>query len=125
MLIRLSDREASVLLGATLMHWGAPFRNSDRRELTERQQALVDEASEKLIGLRELYQRLHAGETQEVCLTKQEAALLTAVTEDCLNECGDDPIELSLQLKTRERGEVETLLERIRAALNSRVAKPA
>ena len=122
MMIRLSDKEAAMLLGATLMHWGVPFHHAPRRELTEHEQALVDEASDKLIGLREAYQRTQMQETQEVLLLDQEAALLIAVVEDCLHECGGDPTELGLQLKTRERNEVETLLERIRASLRSRFA---
>lgn len=125
MIIRLSDKEASILLGATLMHWGVPFRRAARRELTEHQQSLVDEASDKLIGLRETYQRPQVQEAQEVLLSDQEAALLIAVVEDCLNECGSDPTELSIQLKTSERNEVDTLLERVRASLGSRLAKLA
>jgi hypothetical protein len=125
MMIRLSDKEASILLGATLMHWGVPFRRATRRDLTEHQQGLVDEVSDKLIGLRETYQRSQVQETQEVLLADQEAALLIAVVEDCLKECGNDPTELNLQLKTSERNEVETLLERIRASLGSRFATRA
>ncbi len=125
MMIRLADKEASILLGATLMHWGVPFRSAARRELTEHQQAIVDEASDKLIGLRETYQRPQVQEAQEVLLSDQEAALLLAVVEDCLNECGSDATELSLQLKTSDRNEVETLLERIRASLGSPFAKLA
>jgi hypothetical protein len=119
MAIRLSDKEASILLGATLMHWGVPFRSAARRDLTEHQQAILDEASEKLIALRETWQRTQVQEAQEVLLSGEEAALLIAVVEDCLNECGSDATELSLQLKTSERNEVETLLERIRASLGS------
>ena len=122
MMIRLSDKEVSILLGATLMHWGVPFRRAARRELTEHQQAMVDEASDKLIGLREACQRSRVQEAQEVLLSDQEAALLIAVVEDCLNECGSDPTELGVQLKTSARNEVETLLERIRASLGSRFA---
>ncbi len=119
MLIRLSDKEASMLLGATLMHRGVPFRMAARRELTEDQQAMVDGASDKLIGLRETHERSQSPKAQEVLLSDQESALLIAVVEDCLNECGSDPTELSLQLKTSEREEVETLLERLRASLGT------
>ena len=96
MTIRLSDREASILLGATLMHWGVPFHTAAKRALTEAQQAIVDEASEKLIRLRETYQRSQVQTAQEeVQLSDRETALLIAVVEDCLNECGNDPTELS------------------------------
>ena len=122
MMIRLSDKEASILLGATLMHWGVPFRRAVRHELTEQQQALVDEASDKLIGLRETYQRSAVREEQEILLSDSETAVLMMVVEECLLECGSDPTELSLQLKTRERSEVEMLLCRIRASLGSRCA---
>ncbi len=125
MIIPLSDKEASISLGATLMHWGVPFRATARRALTEHQQALVDEASDKLVGLRETYQRPQAQEAQEIHLSNQEATLLVAVVEDCLNECGSDTTELSLQLKTGERQEVETLLERMRTSLESQYAKLA
>lgn len=125
MMIRLSDKEMAILLGATLMHWGVPFRRAARRELTERQQAIVDEASDKLIGLRETYQRTQVPEVQEVLLSDQEAALLIAVVEDCLQECDRDSTELHLQLKTSARTEVEALLERFRAALGARCATRA
>ena len=49
-MIQLSDHEASILLGATLMHWGVPFRFASKREWTEHQQAIIDRASDKLIG---------------------------------------------------------------------------
>jgi hypothetical protein len=122
---RLSDKEAAILLGATLMHWGVPFRSTAKRDLTEHQQAIVDEASEKLIALRETCQRTHVQGAQDVVFSGKEAALLIVVVEDCLNECGSDATELSLQLKTSERSEVETLVERLRASLSSQFATPA
>jgi hypothetical protein len=115
--MRFSDKEASILLGATLMHWGVPFRSAAKRDLTEHQQAIVDVASEKLISLRETCQRTQVQKGQEVVLSGEEAALLIALVEDCLNECGSDATELSLQLKTSDRSDVETLLERMRAYL--------
>jgi hypothetical protein len=123
MTILLSDKEASILLGATLMHWGVPFRIAEKRELTEQQQAIVDEASDKLIALREAYQRPQDQAIQEIQLSEGEVALLIAVVEDCLHECGDDPTELSLQLKTSERTEVEALLERMRLSLGAQFVK--
>jgi hypothetical protein len=125
MTIRFSDRESSILLGATLMHWGVPFRKAARRDLTDHQQTIVDEVSEKLIGLRETCQRAQVQEAQEVLLNREEAALLIAILVDCLNECGNDRTELHLQLKTSERNEVEALLERMRASLGSPFAKLA
>lgn len=119
MMMQLSDREASILLGATLMHWGVPFRCACRRELTDHQQAIVDEASEKLMALREAHQRSPLQETQAVHLSDEELALLVGIVDDCLGECGDDPTELSLQLKASNRMEVETLLGRMRVLMPS------
>jgi hypothetical protein len=107
------------------MHWGGPFRTAARHELTAHQQATVEEASDKLIGLREQLQQRQAQEAQEVLLTDEQAALLIVVVEECLDECGSEPIELSLQLKTSERNEVEILLQRIRTFLGSRFVKLA
>jgi hypothetical protein len=123
MIIRLSDLETSVLLGATLMHWGVPFRKTTRRELSEHQQAIIDAASDKLIGLREAQQRNRSQEPAEVNLSEEEAGLLIAVVEDCLNECGSDRTELRLQLKTSDHNDVERLLARIRASLGPEFAK--
>ena len=53
MMIPLSDKEADILLGATLVHWGVPFHTAVKREFTEDQQATVDAASTKLIAWRE------------------------------------------------------------------------
>jgi hypothetical protein len=122
MMIRLSDKEASILLGATLMHWGVPFRHAARRALAEQQQTLVDEASDRLVALRESYRHSHTPESLEVTLSDQETILLIMIVEDCLNECGDDSAELDLQLNTRQRSQVEALLGRLRAALGSRYA---
>ena len=94
--MQLSDREASILLGATLMHWGVPFRCACRRQLTDHQQAIVDEASEKLMALREAQRRSPLQGAQAVHLSDEELALLVGVVDDCLAECGDDPTELSL-----------------------------
>ena len=102
------------------MHWGVPFHRAARRELAEHQQAIVDEASENLIALREAYVQ----EPREVLLSDEAAALLIAVVEDCLNECGDDATELRLQLKADSRNDVEALLDRVRASsVGSRYAK--
>src|SRR5258707_5268752 len=113
-MIQLSDREPSILLGATLMHWGVPFRSAAKRELTAQQQVIMDAASEKLIALREAYQRPQLQGIESVQLADHEIALLIEVVDDCLDECGHDATELSLQLKTSERKEVETLLQRLR-----------
>ncbi len=118
-MIQLSDSDAAILLGATLMHWGVPFRRSARRELSEPQQALADDASEKLIALRQACRRSEVKTVPEVQLSVQEAALLISVIEDCLQECGDDPTEIRLQLKANNRQEVEELLERLRHSLTS------
>ena len=119
MMMQLSDREAAILLGATLMHWGVPFRCACRRELTDHQQATVDEASERLMALREAHEQSELQETQAVDLSDEELALLVGIVDDCLSECGDDPTELSLQLKTSNRTEVETLLARMRVFMLS------
>src|SRR5262249_13700622 len=113
MLNRFSDQEAAILLGATLMHWGVPFRRAPKRPLTNEEQEVVDETSNKLIHLREQNQKQVSG-IKEIDLSDKEAALLVQVMEDCLNECGSDSSELSLQLKTSVRSDVETLLKRLR-----------
>ena len=112
MMIHFSDREASILLGATLMHWGVPFRAVARQELSEQQQALVDEASDKLIGAAgDLSTLPSPGMPKKKFNSRIARPLLITVVEDCLNECGNDPTELRLQLRTGERQEVESLLE--------------
>jgi hypothetical protein len=123
MRLRFSDSDASIVLGATLMHWGVPFRRAARHELTEHQQGVVDQASEKFISLKDSFLTYAGQNDQEVLLSDEEAALLIEVVQDCLNECGSDESELRLQLKTSERHRVEILLERLRVALVSGLAK--
>lgn len=118
MLMQLTDKESSILLGATLMHWGVPFRIVAKHDLTDEQQAIVDEASEKLIAVREQCIQSPHG-SQSVELSDEEIALLAEIVEDCLNECGSDARELSIQLKTSDRDEVTRLLERMRVPLQS------
>ena len=117
MMLQLSDREASILLGATLMHWGVPFQIAEKRELSDQPQAIMDAASEKLIAFRGTCQRTQLQEVQSVPLLDIEIDLLIRVVEDCLAECGNDSTELSLQLNTSEREEVEALLRRLRLAV--------
>lgn len=111
--ITLTDKEVSILLGATLMHWGVPFRFAAKHELSDEQQVMLDGASDKLVALREA-RRQSSHDSQEVHLTEQEITLLTEVLNDCLHECGNDPIELNLQLRTRNKTDVESLLARLR-----------
>jgi hypothetical protein len=118
MVIPLTDREAAILLGATLMHWGVPFHSAAKRELTEDQQALADAASTKLITLREEYQRPLVQKVQGIPLSDDEITLLIEVVDDCLIECGNDATELSLHLNTSARQEVETLVSRLRGSLS-------
>jgi hypothetical protein len=106
-MLQLSDRDASILLGAALMHWGVPFRFTTKRALTDHQQSIVDAACDKL------------RESPRQPLSDAEAALLADVVENCLEECGNDPVELRLQLKTGERREADSLLQRLRASLQS------
>ena len=116
-MIPLSDRDAAILLGATLMHWGVPFHSAAKRELTDDRQASVDAASTKLIALREDYQGPPLQEVQGVPLSELEITLLIEVLEDCLAESGNDATELSLHLKTSARQEVETLVNRLRRSI--------
>jgi hypothetical protein len=117
MMISLSDQEAAILLGATLMHWGVPFHSAPKRELTEDQQTTVDAVSTWLIAWREASQTLPLSKIPGVPLSDHEITLLIEVVEDCLAECGNDTTELTLHLKTSARQEVETLLTRLRRSL--------
>ncbi len=114
MMLELSDREASILLGATLMHWGVPFHFAVKHELTNQAQAIVDAAVEKLRALRQAYLRPQLQEVLNVSLSEQELTVLIEVVEDCLAECGSDSIELRLQMNTSEPKEVEALVKRLR-----------
>jgi hypothetical protein len=111
--IKIKNKEADILLGATLMHWGVPFRFTTKLELTENQQNIIEAASDKLISLRELYHETKNFEGCEADLSAQEIALLAEVGRACLAECGNDLVELELQLKTRSKSEVESLLSRL------------
>jgi hypothetical protein len=115
--MQFSDREASILLGATLMHWGVPFRFAAKRNLTDDQQLAIDQASDKLIALRQA--QLHS-QSLEIDLSAMEIALLVDVVEDCIKECGNDAVELRLQLHADGPAEVEALLERMRSLQSSR-----
>jgi hypothetical protein len=118
--MQISDRETSILLGATLMHWGVPFRFVAKRELSEHQQDLVDQASEKIRAARGLQPR---SQFHEVPLVDPEIDLLVEIVHNCLDECGNDPVELRLELQTSERQEVETLIARLRYSLRSSASR--
>jgi hypothetical protein len=114
MMFPLSDREAAILLGATLMHWGVPFHRVNKRELSDDQQATVDATSTRLVARREEYRGHPAQQVQAIALSDNEITLLTDVLEDCLAECGNDATELGLHLKASTRQEVATLVNRLR-----------
>lgn len=117
MILELCDREASILTGATLMHWRVPFHSAPKRELTVQEQEIVEAASEKLRSLHQAYLRPQLQEVLSVPLSDQELALLIEVVEDCLAECGSDSTELRLQLNTSEPKEVEALVKRLRLSI--------
>jgi hypothetical protein len=117
MLMQLSDRETSILLGATLMHWGVPFHRTKKHELTSEQQAIADVLSEKLISARQDAGSPILRQIQSVQLSDNDAALLVQILDDCLKEIGNDSTELSLQLKTTDRREIEALINRMRPSV--------
>jgi hypothetical protein len=122
----VTDKEAEILLGATLMHWGIPFRFTAKHELTENEQALVEQASESLIEMRErLQQSKNLHHSQELSLSPQQIQKLRDVMVDCLAECGNDVVELGLQLKTRNKAEVEALVARLDSVANGTSVAPA
>ena len=114
--MQFSDREASILLGATLMHWGVPFRFASKRKFSDDQQFAVDQASDKLIALRQAHVD---SQSLEIDLSATEIALLVDVVENCVKECGNDAVELRLQLHADEPREVEMLIERMRSLQSS------
>jgi hypothetical protein len=97
------------------MHWGIPFRRAAKRELSNEQQATMDAASERLMAI----QQSRSNVAISIALSDVEVALLVEVVDDCLAECGDNTTELDLQLKTPARGEVESLVDRLRRAVPS------
>jgi hypothetical protein len=121
--ISLSDQEAAILLGAGLMHWGVPFHFCAKHELSDEQQATLEAASDKLVALREAAHRSGVA-GHDVDLTDEEIAVLIEVVNNCLCECGDDPIELHLQLKTRDRMDVDSLLRRLKSLRGSPQCSP-
>jgi hypothetical protein len=125
MLVQFSDKEASIVLGATLMHWGVPFHRAEKRVLIDQQQAIVDAASDKLIASRKATVHSKTRDITEVSLSDQEIALLAEVVENCLAECGDDAVDLDLHLHSRDCKEVEALSIRLRRFLQREQAKPA
>jgi hypothetical protein len=124
MKVPLSEREAAILLGATLMHWGVPFHSAAKRALTDDEQAIVDSASSRFIAWRDESQKPPGPTPRGVSLSDSEIHLLITVLEDCLAECGNDGTELSLQLKASSRQEVETLVSRLRRSLGPNGRNP-
>jgi hypothetical protein len=112
-MICLTDHEIAILLGATLMHWGVPFHFSTKRPLSAPQQKIVDEASEKLIALRSP----PSSQPREVNLSDSEIALLAEVADNCIEECGNNAVDLRLHLAANNRREVEMLIARLRRSI--------
>jgi len=121
--IRFTDQEAAILLGAGLMHWGVPFHFCTKHELSDEQQAILEAASDKLVAVREAAHGSGVA-ADEVDLSDEEIALLIEIVDNCLCECGADPVELHLQLKTRDRLDVDSLLWRLRSLRGSPQCSP-
>lgn len=103
-----SDKEAAILLGAMLMHWGLPFRKATRRPLNDNQQAVLDRMSDRLVEMSE-----RKGSSIEFEISPEEAGLCVMVLEDCVHECTDDATEMRLQLKTDRPSEIDAVLVRL------------
>ncbi len=116
MLINLADIEASIILGAALMYWGLPFHFAQKRNLTERETRTLDDISERLVAYRENL-RLGANDTiPGVAFSRVELDLILEVLGACLKECDENPVDLSFHLGTRNKNDVQSLLERLCAA---------
>jgi hypothetical protein len=114
MVLTLSDKEASVILGATLMHWGVPFHFTTKHVLTEPEQELLDELSERLISIRNTADQEEPIRPLFIAVSDEERRLLIEVLSACLAECGDNLMEISLHLKAGSKDEVVALIERLR-----------
>ena len=114
--MQISDRETSILLGATLMHWGVPFHSAAKRELSDHQKELADQASDKLIAARAVQT---PSPFRVVDLSDSEIALLVEIVHNCVEECGNNSIDLRLHLQAGDRREVEALIAHLQSCLPS------
>jgi hypothetical protein len=116
-----SEPEIAILLGATLMHWGVPFHQARKQDITGEQQDHLDAISDKLIAVRDTAAAKSKKSSLSIDLTEQESMLLTQVLDDCLRECGDNPTDLRIHLKANDRKEVDSLLAKMRSQMASTV----
>lgn len=114
MVLTLSDKDASIILGATLMHWGVPFHFTTKPVLTTAEQALIDALSERLISLRNAIDTERPIPSLSFSVSDSERRLMIEVLSACLDECGDDSWEMSLHLKAESKDQVAVLIERLR-----------
>lgn len=111
MQMQLSKQNASVLLGALLMHWGVPFSRLNKRPLSIEEQRLLDALSDRLVVFLENFNSSEMAVLGCFQFTVFETVLTRAVLYDCLFECDGDATELRIHLRSESREDVQTLLE--------------
>ncbi|VTS00350.1 hypothetical protein [Tuwongella immobilis] len=123
MLLSLSQRDVRILLGAQLMSFGVPFYRTTKPDLAP-YEVIMEELRSRLIKERNAILDARTGGASderessflELSLSPDEIRGGRIVLEACLAECGDDPTDLELHLRTRERQDVERLLAKFLGA---------
>jgi hypothetical protein len=88
MVLTLSRKEVSIILGATLMHWGVPFHFKEKQALTETEQSLLDDLSERIICIRDAAGQERHGEVLSIPVSDEERKLLIEVLSETLSHKG-------------------------------------
>jgi hypothetical protein len=120
--VPLTKEEVGIVLGVRLMYWGVPFHRITKRALSHEEDAAGDAVWERLLALRDAARTSESSGGHEnddppfvfLPLTEEERRLYVEMTQACLAECGDDEIELRIQLGTSNREALEQVLEKVR-----------
>lgn len=119
----LTKEEVGIVLGVRLMYWGVPFHQTSKRALSRQKDAAGEVVWERLLALREAARARETSDGREemieapfvfLPLTEEERRLYVGMTQACLDECGDDEIDLRIHLGTSESDSVWRVLAKLR-----------
>src|SRR5262249_46532909 len=118
----LTKEEAGIVLGVRLMYWGVPFHRTSKRELSRHKETAGDAVWERLLALRDAARARVSSEGREemtdapfvfLPLTQEERCLYVEMTQACLDECGDDEVDLRIHLSTSDMAAVQRVVEKL------------
>lgn len=106
MMVSLTEKQVSILLGVRLMYTAVPFHRTTKRGFDVREMRVVDGFRESLLGARAAMRRDNQQPTIVVSASPEELGTYCEMTRACLDECRGSSNELWCHLGSVDETEV-------------------